>query len=293
MSQYEQPPPGYEVPPAAPEPQRDWLPIVLAALALVVAAGAIVVALIAVTESEEVRVLPSEASVGTDELQDGAVTEAKLAEASVVATKLALGAVGTEALAEGAVDTDTLADEAVRRAKLRDGVIVESKLAEEAVTEAKLAEEAVTEAKLAADAVTGAKVLDESLTGDDIDESTLAIVPAAETAETAERATVAESLEGFDPSIGALELQVVEAASETDAAESKGPVRASCPGDTQVVSGGAAIVTEDDELVPVALTSSTLSPEASWSATAQAYTENDVAWRLEVVAICRSLPSGS
>jgi hypothetical protein len=71
--------------------------------------------------------------------------------------------VGTDQLENGAVTTPKLADEAVTKAKLASG----------AVATGRIEDGAVTTDKLANDAVDGEKVADDSLTGADVDESTL------------------------------------------------------------------------------------------------------------------------
>jgi hypothetical protein len=87
--------------------------------------------------------------VGSDQLENGAVSTPKLADEAVTKDKLAPGAVGTARLEDGAVDSDKLADEAVTGDALAD------------------------------DAVAGDKVADDSLIGADVDESTLEGVDAA------------------------------------------------------------------------------------------------------------------
>jgi hypothetical protein len=77
--------------------------------------------------------------------------------------------IGTDQLENGAVTTPKLADEAVTKAKLASG----------AVATGRIEDGAVTTDKLANDAVDGEKVADDSLTGADVDESTLEGVDAA------------------------------------------------------------------------------------------------------------------
>jgi hypothetical protein len=72
-------------------------------------------------------------TVGSDQIENGAISTPKLADEAVTKEKLAPGAVGTARIEDGAVSAD----------KLEDG------------------------------AVTGEKVADDSLTGADVDESTL------------------------------------------------------------------------------------------------------------------------
>jgi len=265
---------------------RDPMILIFAAIAAALAMVAIVVGVIALTRDDKTATVPSDFLVNASNLENESITEEKLAAAAVSSDKLADGAVTLEKLAEDAraepaaeggvlaeasVETDALVDGAVRRAKIRDG----------AINDAKLADGAVTEPKLADGAVTSTKVADDSITGDDIDESTLGVVPLAESATVAETAM---AIEGFDPASLGLSFVSGTARSANDASPSKGPVEAACPAGAQAIGGGAAIVS--DTAVPVALTASTLRAESSWIARAQAYAETDTAWELEVTVVC-------
>lgn len=56
--------------------------------------------------------------IGTNEIQDGAVAEAKIADDAVSAAKIPNGAVNTDKLANGAVTTDKIANDAVDSQKI-------------------------------------------------------------------------------------------------------------------------------------------------------------------------------
>jgi hypothetical protein len=88
-------------------------------------------------------------------------------------------AVGSDQIENGAVSTPKLADEAVTKDKLAPGAVGTARIEDGAVTEDKLGDGAVASEQLAGDAVDGEKVADESLTGADVDESTLEGVDAA------------------------------------------------------------------------------------------------------------------
>jgi hypothetical protein len=92
-------------------------------------------------------------TISTDDIQNQAVTNQKIALQ--------------------AVQTGRLADQAVTTAKLADGAVTNRKIAPQGVQTGRLANQAVTNAKLAPDSVDSATVLDDSLTGADVDESTL------------------------------------------------------------------------------------------------------------------------
>ncbi len=73
-------------------------------------------------------------SVGTTNILNGAVTEAKIADGSITTAKLAAGA----------VDTVDIADSAVTSAKIADGTIATGDIADGAITSAKIADATIT-----------------------------------------------------------------------------------------------------------------------------------------------------
>ena len=114
------------------------------------------------------------ATVGTEKLDDNAVTTAKIKNANVTTDKLADNAVTTAKIKNANVTTDKLADNAVTTAKIKNANVTTDKLADNAVTTAKiknanvttdkLADNAVTTDKLADNAVTTAKIKDGNIT---------------------------------------------------------------------------------------------------------------------------------
>jgi len=187
---------------------------------LVVAVVALAVALVALNRDVEAAstAKPAGDSVGTEALQDGAVT----------ADKIAAGAVGTDALADGAV--------------------------------------------------TGAKVAPDSLTGANIDESTLERVPSAGAAKNAANL-------GQKPAAAYLsEVRLVQAESESNADEAKGPVTASCPAETIAIGGGASLEGTTSGIAIVE--SAPADGQTGWTASAQAFVPTTTDWQLVVFAIC-------
>jgi hypothetical protein len=94
------------------------------------------------------------ATVGTNGLSDGAVSN----------LKLATGAVTTDKIVDGAVSNPKLATGAVTAEKMLDGTVTALKLASGSVTTDKILDGAVTNPKLATGAVTSDKILDGTLT---------------------------------------------------------------------------------------------------------------------------------
>ena len=112
-------------------------------------------------------------AVTTDKIKNGAVTNEKIADNSVTGEKFADNSItadkleGTfsgEKIADNTLTGDKIQDNAVSGAKLIDGTIATSKIQDGAVTTEKLHDEAVTTAKLADEAVTTRKLHDEAVT---------------------------------------------------------------------------------------------------------------------------------
>jgi hypothetical protein len=169
------------------------------------------------------------------------------------------------------IDTDELANGAVVSSKIADEAVTKNKLATGAVGTARLEDESVTLEKLAPDAVDADRVTDDSLTGADIDESTLEGVNAT-------------TLNGSSSFV--IDVQPVEQTSSVNGNDRKGPVTATCPDGTAVLSGGAAIVTESGAKLAVALTASTSNAGNGWNAEALEIRPVSEGWGLRVVALC-------
>lgn len=276
--------------------ERSKLPLVLAAIALALGLGGLILGVVALASDDGSQTGAETAGlveVATDDLQDEAVTGDKIAPGAVGTGKLADGAVTDTKIAPGAVTTDAIADGAVTPGKLSDEILESDFVPDGSVTAAKIADGAVERRTLPDGVVNGRKVADDGLTGQQIDESTLDVVPAAETAVVAETAAVAEvakALEGGgEPGGGGgtLTVEFAQASSDGDPATVKGPVVAECPAGTQVVGGGATIVGPEGTGVPVALITSTASGNG-WAGSARAYAETGDGWRIDVTAVCAS-----
>ncbi len=112
-------------------------------------------------------------AVTTEKIKNGAVTNEKIADNSVTGEKFAdnsitadklKGTFSGEKIADNTLTGDKIQDNAVSGAKLIDGTITTSKIQDGAVTTEKLHDEAVTTAKLADEAVTTRKLHDEAVT---------------------------------------------------------------------------------------------------------------------------------
>ena len=99
---------------------------------------------------------------------DGRITtnETNITDLQNATTDLQNATVGTEKIDDNAVTTDKLADNAVTTAKILDANVTTDKLADNAVTTAKILDANVTTDKLADNSVTTAKILDANVTTD-------------------------------------------------------------------------------------------------------------------------------
>ncbi len=89
--------------------------------------------------------------LGTDKIQDGAVSGVKIVNGAVNTDKISDGAVTAAKIVSSAVTTDKLAANAVTANKILAGAITTDKLSANAVTTDKLAAQSVTANKLASD----------------------------------------------------------------------------------------------------------------------------------------------
>ena len=109
--------------------------------------------------------------IGTDQIANDAVTQAKIAanavgtneiqNASITQAKLAAGVGGTPGT--GAIGTSQLADDAVTNPKIANNAVDTDQIADDAVTNVKLAADSVTQAKIAAGAVNTTELADDAV----------------------------------------------------------------------------------------------------------------------------------
>lgn len=96
--------------------------------------------------------------LGTDALEDSAVTTAKINDGDVTTDKLDADAVDNTKLADGAVQTENIVDSNVTTVKIADLNITEGKIGAGAVTAGKIGTGAVTEDKIGSLAVSVGKI---------------------------------------------------------------------------------------------------------------------------------------
>ena len=108
-------------------------------------------------------------AVKTGKINDGAVTQSKLAGDSVGTNELINGSVTTAKINSGAITTGKLDDKAVTTAKLDDDAVTNDKLADDAVDTSNIIDGAVTSDKIADGAVDTAQLAYAAVTQDNID----------------------------------------------------------------------------------------------------------------------------
>jgi hypothetical protein len=101
---------------------------------------AMVVAVLALVAALSGGTAWAAATVGTAQIEDGAVTTRKLADGAVTTRKLADGAVKAKKIDNGAVGPAKLADAAVTGRALRDRAVTGGKIAPDAVDTTKIAD---------------------------------------------------------------------------------------------------------------------------------------------------------
>jgi hypothetical protein len=99
-------------------------------------------------------------------IDDGSITNAKLAVDAIQGDVIAAGAITTQKLGVDAVTTAKIADNAITAPLIGANAIITSKLANAAVTEAVIAAGAITNTKIGADAVQTANIANDAITTD-------------------------------------------------------------------------------------------------------------------------------
>ena len=115
------------------------------------------------------------ATIGTSDIQNGAVTTPKLHNLAVTSPKLAAEAVTSDKVQDGAIANAKLAPTSVTTDKLADGSVTTSKLGNFSVSRSKLAGGAVDTNQLASGAVTHSRLAANSVTGDNVSNSSLTL----------------------------------------------------------------------------------------------------------------------
>lgn len=201
---------------------------------------------------------------------------------AVVALNRDIEAVAKADPKDGSVGTAALGDDAVTGPKIAAGAVGSRQIEAGAVTAPALADGSVRARAIAVDAVTARALADDAVTGRAVDESTLGAVPRARAADSALTAQDSAALGGVTAAGYVRGVRVVTAATATSTLEVKGPLTATYPAGTLVISGGASV----DGARRVAITTSTPDGRRGWTAEATAIGSTTGPWRLEATAVC-------
>ncbi|AKM19793.1 Carbohydrate binding domain protein [Geobacillus sp. 12AMOR1] len=109
--------------------------------------------------AEQIKIQASKIElIGTTNIQDGAITTAKIANLAVGNAAIANGAITSAKIGAAAVGTAAIADGAITNAKIADAAITSAKIANAAVGAAAIATAAIGTAHIADGAITNAKI---------------------------------------------------------------------------------------------------------------------------------------
>ena len=118
-------------------------------------------------------------TIETADIQDDAVTQAKIADSAVGSDQIASDAVTQAKIADDAVGADQLASNAVVTASITNANVTTAKIADDAVTQAKIADDAVGADQLASDAVVTASITDGNVTTAKINDNAVTLAKLA------------------------------------------------------------------------------------------------------------------
>lgn len=109
-----------------------------------------------------------DSAITSAKIMDGAIVTVKLSDGTVTSAKIVDGTISAQDLMDGSVVTIKVADGAVTADKIADYSVSTGKIADDAITSSKVAEGAIVTAKLADGSVMSAKVLDGTIVAQDL-----------------------------------------------------------------------------------------------------------------------------
>lgn len=113
------------------------------------------------------------AAIGTAQIQDAAITNAKIGSAAVKTANIQDAAITTAKIGNAQISTAKIADLAVDTAKIADAAIGTAKIIDGSITNAKIGSAAVSTAKILDGAISNAKIGDAEITGAKIANATI------------------------------------------------------------------------------------------------------------------------
>ena len=102
--------------------------------------------------------------VGTSDIQNSAITNAKIANLAVDSAKIADATIGTAKIADAAITNAKILDASITAAKIQDATITAAKIQDAAITAAKIADASITSAKIVDATIDSAKIADLAVT---------------------------------------------------------------------------------------------------------------------------------
>ena len=117
--------------------------------------------------------------LGTGNIEDSAITTAKMADDAVVAVKLSDGTITSAKIMNGAITAQDLMDGSIVSIKVADGAITSDKIANSSVTTNKIENGAIVTVKLSDNVVTSAKIVDGTIIAEDISDGSVVSVKVA------------------------------------------------------------------------------------------------------------------
>jgi len=122
--------------------------------------------------------------LGTSNIEDSAITDAKIADGAILTVKLSDGTVTSAKIVDGTISAQDLMDGSILSIKVADGAITADKISNSSITSDKIAEDAIITVKLADNSVTSAKILDGTIVGEDLASGAIVTVKVADGAIT-------------------------------------------------------------------------------------------------------------
>ena len=125
--------------------------------------------------------------IGTTNINDEAITSAKIADEAIITTKLDDGSITSAKIVDGTITAQDLQDGAILSIKVADDAITSDKIANGSITAGKVADGAIVTVKLSDNVVTSAKIVDGTITAEDISDGSIISVKVANGAITTDK----------------------------------------------------------------------------------------------------------
>lgn len=105
----------------------------------------------------------ADAAITRAKIKEGSIGTAQIDDAAITGAKIDVAAIGSTHIQDGVIDNAKIKDGTIESAKIKDGTITTAKIGEGQITTALIADAAITNAKIADLSVDSAKILDGSI----------------------------------------------------------------------------------------------------------------------------------